>query len=146
MHVLLLAAAVLLHSPDAHAAEAGAASALFAAVNAERRHDGVPPVALDPRLSEAALDHVTDMARKKYFEHTSPDGISPYDRMRAYGCEFTTAGENIALAGDETQADRALFRSAPHRKNTLNPQFTRIGIAAMYAADGRMLFVEDFAG
>lgn len=146
MHALLLAAAILLRPPEAHAAEARAASALFVAINAERREDGVPPLVLDPRLSEAALDHVADMARKNYFEHTSPDGVSPYDRMRAYGCEFTVAGENIALAGDEIQADRALFKSAPHRMNTLNPKFTRVGIAVMYASDGRMLFVEDFAG
>jgi uncharacterized protein YkwD len=146
VHALLLAAAVLLHSADTHATEARAASELFAAINGERRVDGVPPLVLDPLLSDAALDHVADMARKKYFEHTSPDGISPFDRMRSYGCEFTFAGENIALAGDEIQADRALFKSAPHRMNTLNPKFTRVGIAVMYASDGRMLFVEDFAG
>lgn len=144
---LLLAAAMSLQHPaDIHVSEARAASALFAAINDERSRDGDQPLVLDSLLSAAALEHVQDMARNNYFAHVSPSGVSPFDRMRRYGCEFSFAGENIALAGDEAQADRALFKSAPHRKNTLNPRFSRVGIAVMYAADGRMLFVEDFAG
>lgn len=140
-------AAALLHSPvDSRVAETQAATSLFAALNAERRRDGDAPLVLDYQLSEAALEHVEDMARNHYFAHESPSGVSPFDRMRRFGCEFSYAGENIALAGDEVQADRALFKSAPHRENTLNPRFRRVGIAVMYAADGRMLFVEDFAG
>ncbi len=147
VHALLLAAAVSLQRPaGVHAVESRAALALFTALNAERRRDGVPALVLDTQLSEAALEHVADMARNNYFDHTSPSGISPFDRMRRYGCDFSYAGENIALAGDEAQADHALFKSAPHRENTLNPKFTRVGIAVMRAADGRMLFVEDFDG
>jgi uncharacterized protein YkwD len=142
----LILAALLQPSPGAaHAAEARAASTLFAAVNAERRARGVPPLALDPQLTEAALEHVQDMARKRYFAHVSPSGVTPFDRMRAAGCVFLNAAENIALAGDEARADRALFASEPHRRNTLNSKYTRIGVAAMFAADGRMLFVEDFS-
>ncbi len=147
VHALLLAAAVSLHRPSGvHAAESAAASSLFAAVNAERRRDGVPPLVLDSQLSAVALERVEDMARNNYFAHISPSGISPFDRMRVHGCQFSYAGENIALAGDEVQADKALFKSVPHRTNTLSPKYDRVGIAVMYAADGRMLFVEDFAG
>lgn len=147
VHALLLAAAVSLHRPSSvHAAESAAASALFAAINAERRRDGVPPLVLDSQLNDVALEHVEDMAHNNYFAHVSPSGVSPFDRMRGHGCQFSYAGENIALAGDEVQADKALFKSAPHRTNTLNPKYARVGIAVMYAPDGRMLFVEDFAG
>ncbi|HKU69177.1 MAG TPA: CAP domain-containing protein [Candidatus Baltobacteraceae bacterium] len=147
LHALLLATALSAQRPaDVHASEARAASALLRTLNAERRREGDAPLALDPQLGAAALEHVADMARRQYFEHTSPSGVTPFERMRRYGCEFTYAAENIALAGDAAQADSALFKSAPHRMNTLNPRFTRVGIAVTYAADGRMLFVEDFAG
>ena len=146
VHALLLAAAFSLHSPgDAQIVEARAATALFAAVNAERRRDGLAPLVLDPQLGRAALEHVEDMSRNNYFAHVSPAGITPADRLRQCGVEFSFAAENIAWAGDEVQADRALFRSAPHRTNTLNPKYSRVGIAVMHAADGRLLFVEDFA-
>lgn len=147
VHALLMAAAFSLHRPsEVHAVEASAASALFTAVNAERRREGVAPLVLDPQLSQAALEHVEDMSHHNYFAHVSPTGVSPFDRLRRLGCEFSYAAENIAWAGDEAQADRALFKSAPHRTNTLNPKYSRVGVAVMYAADGRLLFVEDFAG
>ena len=48
-------------------------------------------------LGDAARDHVIDMARNHYFDHDSPAGVTPFDRMRRYGCQFSYAGENIAL-------------------------------------------------
>lgn len=147
VHVLVAAAALSVHrQAGARAVEARAATALYAAVNRERVRDGEDPLRLDPLLGQAALEHVEDMARRHYFDHVSPTGVSPFDRMRELGCEFSYAGENIALAGDEAQADNALFKSAPHRANTLNAHYTRVGIAVMDDADGRLLFVEDFAG
>lgn len=146
MHALMLAT-LLLHVPaDIRAGESRAATSVYAALNKERRAQGLQPLALDRSLSDAALDHVRDMAHNRYFDHTSPAGISPWDRMRRFGCEYSFAGENVALAGSAAQADRALFLSAPHRANILNGRFTRVGIAVMQSSDGRMLFVEDFAG
>ncbi len=147
MHALVLAAALMApRRPDLHAAESRAATALYAVLNKERRREGLPALALDPSLSGAAVDHVSDMAGKGYFEHVSPAGVTPWDRMRSHGCTFVFAGENLALATNAAQAARALFASPPHRANILNGNFTRVGIAVMHARDGRMLFVEDFAG
>lgn len=146
MHALMLATLLMQHPVAPRISESRAATALYVHLNKERRAQGLPRLQLDPLLSDAALDHVQDMARNHYFEHTSPLGVSPFDRMRRVGCAFSYAGENIALASDETQADGALYKSAPHRANILNGRYTRVGIAVMYASDGRMLFVEDFAG
>jgi uncharacterized protein YkwD len=123
-----------------------AASALFADVNRERRSHGLTPLRIDSTLNGAALEHVVDMARNRYFAHVSPQGVTPWERMRAHDCTFQYAGENLALASDAEQADRALFASLAHRENTLSPNYTRVGIAVMQAADGRLIFVEDFAG
>lgn len=146
MLVALMLAAALQPPPAVLAREARAASALYAALNTERRVQGLPALELDRRLNAAALDHVIDMAEHGYFDHTSPQGVTPWDRMRSQNCEFSYAGENIALAGSAVQADHALFKSAPHRANTLSANFTRVGIAVMRSGDGRLLFVEDFAG
>lgn len=128
------------------ARESHAASVLYASLNRERRANGLPELRIDPELNAAALDHAVDMARNAYFDHTSPAGVTPWDRMRGHKCAFSFAGENLALAGSAVQADHALFKSAPHRANTLSPNFTRVGIAVMAAPDGSLLFVEDFAG
>jgi uncharacterized protein YkwD len=85
------------------------------------------------------------MAQHDYFDHDSPSGVTPWDRMRSHDCSFTYGGENLALAGSAAQADRALFKSPPHRANTLSPRFTRVGIAVMVSHAGELLFVEDFA-
>lgn len=139
-------AAALQPGRDLAARESRAASALYASLNRERRADGLPPLRIDPQLNAAALDHVLDMATNGYFDHDSPRGVTPWDRMRSHNCAFSYAGENLALAGSAVQADHALFKSAPHRANTLSPNFTRVGIAVMSARDGSLLFVEDFAG
>lgn len=144
MHALLLAALMVQPVlPDAR--EARAATVLYARLNEERKQEGLPALVLDSGLSEAAVERVDDMARHDYFEHTSPSGITPFDRMRRLGCQFSYAGENIALADNAAEADSALFKSAPHRENTLNARFTRVGIAVMRNARGRLLFVEDFS-
>jgi uncharacterized protein YkwD len=141
-----LLATLVQHPVDKHVMESRAATALYSSLNRERKAEGLPALEIDPLLSNAAVDHVVDMAKNHYFEHVSPAGISPWDRMRNFGCDFSYAGENIALAGSATQADRALYKSPPHRANILNGHYTRVGIAVMYDNDGRMLFVEDFAG
>jgi uncharacterized protein YkwD len=143
--VLVLAALLTQPRESVVQREAQAATQVFAALNAERRASSLPLLELDPELSDAAVEHVTDMAEHNYFEHTSPDGITPWDRMRHHGCFFSYAGENIALASSGPVAARALFNSAPHRANILSPRFTRVGIGVSLARDGRLLFVEDFS-
>ena len=146
MHAILLAALLTAPSADSRPGESQAAATLLGFINRERRANGEEPLAVDTCLNQAAVDHVEDMAERNYFDHDSPDGVSPWDRMHSYGCAFSFAGENIARAGDAAQAARALFASAPHRANILNGKFTRVGIAVMYSNDGRLLIVEDFAG
>lgn len=121
------------------------AIALFKDVNRERVAQGLQPLMLDVRLSDVAGSHASDMMSRKYFAHVTPDGISPFDRMRAAGCPFEYAGENIALASDEHDADTALFASMPHRRNTLSASYRRVGIGVATDADGDVYFVEDFS-
>src|SRR5215467_5875328 len=67
-------------------------------VNAERAKAGLRPLAPDPELTEVARQHSADMFARGYFAHDTPEGLSPFDRMRAANVHFATAGENLALA------------------------------------------------
>jgi uncharacterized protein YkwD len=118
---------------------------MLADLNATRAAAGLRPLETSNELHEAALSHAGDMAQKQYFYHRSRDGSTPFDRMRAAGCRFNWAGENLALADSEPHAYAALLDSAPHRENILNPHFDRVGIGVVRANDGTLLFVQDFS-
>ena len=104
-------------------------------VNQERVAAGLKPLAPDPELTEVARRHSADMFARGYFAHDTPEGTSPFDRMRAAKVSFTTAGENLALAPTIPVAHTGLMNSPGHRANILRPEFGRVGIGVM---DGGM--------
>ena len=75
------------------------------------------------------------MKNNKYFSHTSPVYGTSYQMMKSFGITYRSAGENIAMGQRTPQAVvNAWMNSAGHRKNILNPSFTRIGVG--YVASG----------
>jgi uncharacterized protein YkwD len=97
-------------------------------VNAERKKAGCGAVHRDSRIERASLLHSQDMARQNYFSHTSKDGRSPWERMRAQG--YTNgSGENIA-AGQPTASAvvKAWMDSDGHRANILNCRSKAMGV------------------
>jgi uncharacterized protein YkwD len=104
-------------------------------VNRERQAVGLPTLAPDPELTEVARRHSADMFARGYFAHDTPEGISPFDRMRDSGVRFLTAGENLALAPTIEVAHTGLMNSPGHRANILRREFGRLGIGVM---DGGM--------
>ena len=104
-------------------------------VNQERQSRGLSPLAADPELTEVARKHSADMFARGYFAHDTPEGLSPFDRMREANVRFVTAGENLALAPTIPVAHTGLMNSPGHRANILRPQFGRLGIGVM---DGGM--------
>jgi uncharacterized protein YkwD len=104
-------------------------------VNQERQAAGLRPLAPDPELTEVARRHSADMFARGYFAHDTPEGRTPFERMRDAGVGFLTAGENLALAPTLQLAHTGLMNSPGHRANILRPQFGRVGIGIM---DGGM--------
>jgi uncharacterized protein YkwD len=104
-------------------------------VNEARAENGLPPLAPDPELTEVARRHSADMFARGYFAHDTPEGRSPFDRMKDANVRFLTAGENLALAPTVSIAHRGLMNSPGHRANILRSQFGRVGIGIM---DGGM--------
>ncbi len=106
-------------------------SAMLELVNEERAKAGLPLLAMDGELTEVARRHSDDMFARGYFSHTTPEGFSPFDRIRAAGVPYLTAGENLAHASTLTIAHNGLMNSPGHRANILRPEYGRVGIGIL---------------
>jgi uncharacterized protein YkwD len=104
-------------------------------VNEERRKESLQPLKADPEMTEVARAHSKDMFARGFFAHVNPDKKDPFDRMRAEGVKFLTAGENLALAQTLRIAHNGLMNSPGHRANILHKDFGRLGIGVI---DGGM--------
>ena len=113
-------------------------------VNRERKAAGLTPLAADPELTEVARQHSTDMFRRGYFAHVTPENVSPFDRIRAAQIRFSTAGENLALAPSMQVAHSGLMKSPGHRANILRPEFGRVGIGIMDGGIHGLMVTQDF--
>jgi uncharacterized protein YkwD len=98
-------------------------------VNAARRNHGCGPLELEDSLVRAAGGHATDMARRNYFSHDTPEGKSAFERMEEAGWRGSSAGENIAAGYDSAEAVfNGWMNSEGHRKNILNCDYNKTGI------------------
>ena len=121
-----------------------AAAEVVRLVNVARADAGCAPLRVDSRLTTAARLHSQDMADHDYFSHTSLDGRSPWDRMRAQG--YTNgSGENIA-AGYSTPASvmNAWMNSSGHRANILNCSSRAIGVGIGKGGSYGTYWTQDF--
>lgn len=113
-------------------------------VNRERTERGLKPLEMDPELRQTARKHSRDMFNRGYFSHVTPDGKTPFDRMREDGIRFITAGENLAMAPTVQIAHQGLMQSPGHRANILNPAYGRVGIGAYTNRAHRIMFTQNF--
>ncbi len=120
-------------------------AALISDVNIVRIRHGIPTLRTDSRLTEVALSHAENMAARRFFGHTGPDGVDLPARLARAGLQWTVAAENIALDSDEAHANNALVNSSEHLANILDPRVRKIGVAALGVGHQATLYVEDFA-
>ena len=88
------------------------------------------PLTMQPALRCAARKHSADMDARDFFDHTNPDGQSPWDRMAmaGYGA-YSNAGENIAAGSpDAAGTMQQWMDSDGHCSNIMNPDFQQIGV------------------
>ncbi|MFC5144885.1 CAP domain-containing protein [Streptomyces aureoversilis] len=106
-------------------------------VNAERAKAGCSPLTVNAKLQAAAQGHSDDMAARDYYDHTSPEGKSPGDRMTAAGYRWSTYGENIFKSPrDARTAMDGWMKSPGHRANILNCSFKEIGVGINFKSNG----------
>lgn len=120
---------------------AAAGATTICLINRERTQRGLPPLRENALLSAASLEHSRDMVEQRYFEHTSPDGRTVGDRLRAIGYArgvTASAGENIAYGYSRESTPAAIvtlwMQSPGHREDILRPSFTEIGIGIAQGA------------
>jgi uncharacterized protein YkwD len=111
--------------------------------NRERTRRGCAPLRVDSRLTRSARAHSLDMAAKNYFGHTSPTGLSPWDRMARAGYS-DSAAENIARGYQSAEETvRGWMGNSGHRRNILNCQIKTVGVGVAYGS-GDTWWTQDF--
>jgi uncharacterized protein YkwD len=154
---IMLAAALIVPPGKASADELDHIRAeALALVNASRKAQGLPPLTLALKLTMAAQSHASDMLKRTYFAHASPEGKTLADRYRAAGgSRWLLTAENIAYFSNKpapvTDAFLKLLQeswmnSPGHRKNILLKGITEFGFGLAVDATGHLYAVQTFAG
>jgi uncharacterized protein YkwD len=118
---------------------AGEARRVADLVNARRARAGCVALIWDERAAAAAERHSADMAARRYFSHTSPEGGRVGDRLSAAGVAWRAVAENIGygpVSADEMV--RMWVSSAGHRENIDDCAYTHHGVGVR---DGRWTHV-----
>ncbi len=146
---------------------------IHALINEERKKEGLSPLARDNALSRIARKHSRDMAKRKYFDHVSPEGrdFSYRYSQEGYKCSVPVGttiymgAENIGLNnlydsvttvnGEafynwNSQAKiaettvRGWMNSPGHRKNILTPYWRNEGIGVVIGPDNKVYITQNF--
>jgi uncharacterized protein YkwD len=133
------AAAETASAPVAQAAvpaDPTAETAVLALVNEARVDAGCGALTVDPGLAAVARAHSADMRDRDYFSHTSPEGLSPFDRAEQAGIDYSRA-ENIAFGqADAAAVMDAWLKSPGHRANILDCELTKLGVGVAEGPGG----------
>ncbi len=115
------------------------------ASNLERARVGLPPLASDPVLDQAAARYSRKMRDFMFFDHIAPDGETLDQRLpQAEKWRFQALGENLwsgqgALDWQSsyisTQAAANWVESPGHRENLFNPEYTLAGVGTAVRGD-----------
>lgn len=113
-----------------------------------QQYAAAPPLRYSGTLADASQAHAMDMARRDYFDHDTPEGVKPAERLAETGYRWKLTGENIArgdMGADEAMA--GWLRSPGHCANIMEPRFSEMGfgIAADGDRKGALYWVQTFA-
>ena len=109
-------------------------SELMRLINDYRVARGLNALIDSPALRAAARAHSRHMALHGFFSHTSPEGLSPGDRLALNDISWDSVGENIAAGYATPQAVFDAWMASPgHRENIESDAWTHAG--AGYALD-----------
>ncbi len=102
-------------------------------------------VALNAKLMAVARAHSNDMLNRDYFQHNTPEGTTPFNRMTSGGYVYQAAGENLAWRGttgtinlsdatEQQHLDLFVDSTVPgrgHRLIMLGEDFREVGIGVL---------------
>lgn len=113
-------------------------------VNEERTKRGFKALKWDTALLPVARAHSQDMFAKGYFSHYTLEGKDPFERMKAAGIKYYTAGENLALGPTLNICHTGLMNSPGHRANILNPSYGRVAIGILDGGAYGLMISQEF--
>lgn len=97
--------------------------------NTERQDLRELPLKRNALLDKAAELKAEDMAKKHYFAHNSPEGVTPWHWFDEVAYQYSHAGENLAIHFTDSSAVVAAWMASPaHRANIVNGSYTEIGV------------------
>lgn len=127
-----VAAFVCMSAPKfAHAASCNerVVQKLVKLVNEARTSEGLDALECDPKLTRVAEAHSRNQCEMARMSHRGSDGSKFVDRYQRAGVEFGAGGENVARgARTAKKVHNGWMHSRGHRRNIMNPNFTRIGV------------------
>jgi uncharacterized protein YkwD/uncharacterized membrane protein required for colicin V production len=118
--------------------------AMLVLINHERTTRGLKPLTMNDKARTVARAYSTDMFARGYFSHINPEGKSPFDRIKAGGVKFGTAGENLALAPTLALAHQGLMNSPGHKANILGEKYRTVGIGIIDGGPYGLMVTQDF--
>ena len=103
-------------------------SELLQDTNDQRAANGLPPLAVNSLLNNAAQAKANDMATRDYWSHNTPEGNPPWIFFTNAGYNYQTAGENLAYGFDTSSNAVAGWMASPgHKANILNTSYVDVG-------------------
>jgi uncharacterized protein YkwD len=122
----------------------------------------------DDTLGNVARAHSEDMAKRDYFKHVNPEGLTPMKRLEQAGyTKCRLVGENIyqnnlysrvITEKKKTTYDwnspekiaattlKGWIDSEDHRKTILDKEYNRDGVGVAIAADDKVYITQIFCG
>lgn len=117
-------------------------------INAVREDQGLQKLEYNEDLASISRNHSQDMAARDYFDHTSPEGWGPSDRVAASDKVQCRVGENLYRESGYSVSDPIIvaertvegwMNSPGHRENILRDGWSVEGIGIH--VDGREVWV-----
>jgi uncharacterized protein YkwD len=123
-------------TPSTGSAITSARAQILTLVNAQRKTAGCQPLTTSSALNTLAQNFSEDMAARNFFDHTDPDGETPWDRAAKLGIT-NLGGENIARGQADAEAVMDAWMNSPgHRANILNCEYKTLGVGIHFATGG----------
>ena len=113
-------------------------------INQERASQGLPLLAVDQRLTQAARKHTDLMVEHKALSHQFDGEPTMEVRFADENLPSDQQAENVGFSDDAISAHHGLMNSLPHRANILNSNYNVVGVAVIRSGD-HVYVTEDFA-
>jgi len=113
-------------------------------INQERTKQGMPPLQVDPRLTQAARKHAELVVQNHKLSHQFDGEPTIVVRISNEKLPSDQEAENLAFAPTVADGHETMMQSTHHRTNILNRDYNVIGVGAARCGGG-LWITEDFA-